>query len=304
MTIQTTCFFKSLRAKFLAVALLFLLNLSSLSAQISVTLSGTLCTGTYSLASNGIINGKNSYLGSFSGLPMTVSWSTANTRWELTSSSLGLLFYNNTNSSPEPPCYDNGTWIAVSTCIGTTLTASSGSCAPLPIELYRFSVKNGANTNLLTWETASEIKNRGFDIERSNDGLAWQTLGFVAAKGANSTYVFTDKSPLSVSYYRLHQIDFDETSDYSKIVVVKNGNAKTSILVFPNPTTTGVLTIQGLSGEKTDISITNVYGQTVFQQTATTESTVLTVKNILAKGVYFVHFRDNQTTLTRKISVE
>jgi hypothetical protein len=304
MTIQTTCFSNLLRAKFLAAALLILLNLSSSSAQISVTLSGVLCNGTYSLALNGVINGRNSYLGSYLGLPMNVSWSTTNSRWELTSNSLGLLFYNTTNSSPEPPCYNNGTWVSVNTCAGTTLTASTGNCAPLPIELYRFSVKNGANSNNLTWQTASEVNNKGFDIERSNDGLTWQTLSFMAGKGPNSTYEFTDKAPLSVSYYRLRQIDFDEKFDFSKIIVVKNGNAKSSILVFPNPNTTGNLTIQGLTGEKTDISITNIYGQTVFQQTVTTESTVLTVKNVLAKGVYFVHVKNNQTFSTQKISVE
>jgi Secretion system C-terminal sorting domain len=304
MTTQTTCFSHLLRAKLLAVALLFLLNWSKSSAQISVTLTGPLCNGTYSLTANGVVNGKNSYIGSYSGLPMTLSWSTVSSRWELGSSLLGVLFYNNATSSPEPPCHNNGTWVGFNSCVSTTLTASTGNCAPLPIELYHFSVKNGANVNSLTWQTASEVKNKGFDIERSNDGLAWQTLSFMAAKGPNSTYEFTDKAPLSVSYYRLRQVDFDEKFDFSKIIVVKNAYAKSPILVFPNPNKTGILNIQGLTGEKTAISITNIYGQTVFQQTTSNESVALTVKNILAKGVYFVHVKDNQTFSTQKISVE
>jgi hypothetical protein len=126
----------------------------------------------------------------------------------------------------------------------------------------------------------------------------------VAAKGNNSTYSFTDKEPLTMSYYRLRQMDFDGQSDYSKVVTAKSTNSKSSISVFPNPNTEGVIHIQGLSGDRADIAITNIYGQTVFEQMVTTESVALNVKNVLSSGVYFVNVKANNIVLTQKISLQ
>ena len=77
---------------------------------------------------------------------------------------------------------------------------------------------------VLNWSTATEINNRGFNIERSNDGSNWSTVGFVGGKGTTSEtsdYIFVDNKVNSGSYsYRLKQIDFDGSSSYSKVVNV------------------------------------------------------------------------------------
>ena len=93
----------------------------------------------------------------------------------------------------------------------------------LPIELLDFKGKyispfggQGAG-NLLTWATANEVNNKGFEVERLMLKGDWETLGFVAPqppKGENRAYTFLDTRvtpPLGVGglYYRLRQIDND-----------------------------------------------------------------------------------------------
>jgi hypothetical protein len=139
----------------------------------------------------------------------------------------------------------------------------------LPIELLSFEGKALEKSNLLTWRTASETQNKGFDIERSTDGSRFEKIGFVAGNGATSQtqrYTFEDSSPLErlgeVLYYRLKQLDFDGRFEYSKIIAIaqKGDNA---VSIFPNPSK-GVFTLSGLKNiEDEQISIVNSIGQNI-----------------------------------------
>ncbi|NUN10003.1 MAG: immune inhibitor A [Ignavibacteriaceae bacterium] len=86
----------------------------------------------------------------------------------------------------------------------------------VPVELISFSATVSNDNVILDWTTASELNNKGFNIDRSADGITWENLSFIAGAGTyNSTrsYNFTDKSPYSgESYYRLTQLDYDGTS--------------------------------------------------------------------------------------------
>jgi Concanavalin A-like lectin/glucanases superfamily/Secretion system C-terminal sorting domain/Ig-like domain CHU_C associated len=113
--------------------------------------------------------------------------------------------------------------------------------APLPLELLRFTGKNTAEGNILTWETANEVNTKGFNIERSMEHGQWLILGFLPTKGAAAWYDFTDPNPFSVSYYRLRQIDNGGKETFSKIISLSN-STKASLKVYPNPAT-DVLTV-------------------------------------------------------------
>ncbi|MEM6771583.1 MAG: T9SS type A sorting domain-containing protein, partial [Bacteroidota bacterium] len=91
----------------------------------------------------------------------------------------------------------------------------------------------------LEWITATEISNAGFEIQRSRCGNKWESIGFVEGQGNSITsvpYFFTDQSPFPGSnYYRLKQLNFDETFAFSETVsvdVIEVG----AITVYPNPT--------------------------------------------------------------------
>jgi hypothetical protein len=141
----------------------------------------------------------------------------------------------------------------------------------LPIQLLSFEGKALEKSNLLTWRTASETQNKGFDIERSTDGSRFEKIGFVAGSGTTSQtqrYTFEDnitKSPLwgfRGLYYRLKQLDEDGRFEYSKIVAItqKGDNA---VSVFPNPSK-GIFTLSGLKNiEDEQISIVNSIGQNI-----------------------------------------
>ncbi|MCB0749133.1 MAG: T9SS type A sorting domain-containing protein, partial [Ignavibacteriae bacterium] len=100
----------------------------------------------------------------------------------------------------------------------------------LPVELTTFSALTEENKVELNWETATEVNNYGFEIERqkAEDGnrtLAWEKIGFVEGHGNSNSpkvYSYKDNSVVSGSYYyRLKQIDIDGAFEYSDVVEVK-----------------------------------------------------------------------------------
>jgi len=115
-----------------------------------------------------------------------------------------------------------------------SLTATS----TLPVHFISFTATPATAGCLLKWETSDEINNRGFYIERSANGITWETIGFIAATtdGGNSHhYQFTDAKPATgINHYRLKQADLDGKYEYSIIRNVQyqySGSAS----VFPNP---------------------------------------------------------------------
>jgi len=114
----------------------------------------------------------------------------------------------------------------------------------LPVELLAFTASVKNSEVQLFWSTASELNNRGFEIERSvNDNNGFVTVGFVDGKGSTTEinyYSFLDNPQLSgvnQIHYRLKQVDFDGTFSYSDIVNVSYDVPAKFVLSqnFPNP---------------------------------------------------------------------
>ena len=109
--------------------------------------------------------------------------------------------------------------------VGLTLGFQiTDSAAPLAVQLTSFTAEASAAASvLLRWTTASEENNREFAIERSSDGKLFSTVGSVAGHGTSSTahtYSYADKQlPASTTtlYYRLRQVDFDGTTNFSPV---------------------------------------------------------------------------------------
>ena len=129
----------------------------------------------------------------------------------------------------------------------------------LPVELLDFSGKNTEGGNLLTWTTANEQTNKGFQVERLNSLGNWDVLGFKTANTKASTYEFTDNAPLSTSYYRLRQIDNDGKETLSKVISI-NTKGSSKLKAYPS-VTTGILTIE--TTEIAEYQIFNLLGQQV-----------------------------------------
>jgi len=142
---------------------------------------------------------------------------------------------------------------------------------PLPVEMLSFAgiVKNGHVE--LKWQTATEIQNKGWDIERFVPGTnAWQRIGFVEGKG-NSTsaneYVFTDMNLISTStvQYRLKQVDKDGNYKYTNTITIRFGkDGSVRLNIFPNPSKDNIAANLNLETKaEVNISVYNNVGQFV-----------------------------------------
>ncbi len=140
--------------------------------------------------------------------------------------------------------------------------------APAPVELLNFDVtpveKNAVH---LAWETASEHNNNYFEVQRSTDTHNWTALEKVSSQNSNAqynqSYTYTDQRPAKgVNYYRLRQVDFDGSFEYSKVVQARIGLVP-EIYVSPNPAGETVsLTLETTDVETdTHVQILDAYGR-------------------------------------------
>ncbi|HSD62412.1 MAG TPA: YCF48-related protein, partial [Ignavibacteriaceae bacterium] len=134
----------------------------------------------------------------------------------------------------------NGTAVGSS---GTILRTTNGG-GIIPVELTSFNAYAGENGVTLSWQTATETNNRGFEVQRSEIGgqkSGWEKIGFVNGSGTTTeqmSYTFIDnKVERGTYYYRLKQVDFDGTFKYSNEIEV---NTSTPLVFnleqnYPNP---------------------------------------------------------------------
>jgi hypothetical protein len=111
----------------------------------------------------------------------------------------------------------------------------------IPVELISFAGITSGNNIQLNWCTATELNNAGFEIYRRNPSSDWIKIGFVEGNGTSTElneYNFTDNNVTSGKYvYRLKQIDFDGTFEYSNLVEVEISTPTKFSLEqnYPNP---------------------------------------------------------------------
>ena len=108
----------------------------------------------------------------------------------------------------------------------------------LPVELISFDGENLENKNHIFWKTISETNNAYFILEKSKDGVHWNSISQIEGKGTTneaSSYEYFDENNISnISYYRLLQVDFDGNSTPSQIIAISNEDYS-NMIVYPNP---------------------------------------------------------------------
>ena len=181
----------------------------------------------------------------------------------------------------------------------------------LPVTFASFSGKKEGRNNILSWSTANELNNKGFEILRSADGKNFSSIGFEASKNNTSTtatnYSFVDEKVLSgANYYQLKQIDKDGKSSLSNIVVLKSNTNKLEIsTVYPNPANDKLnAIISSDKEEKVTVSITDLAGKVVSsQQVVTSNGSTNVFFNLqgLSKGAYLLRLT---STKNNEIQIE
>jgi hypothetical protein len=177
---------------------------------------------------------------------------------------------------------------------------------PLPIDLVSFTGECLPNQIRLNWETASEINNDYFSIERSNDGINWSEIGKIYADGNSSSsrkYFLDDfKRYNEISYYRLKQHDFSGISRGYSPISVKNCFDRNEVLsIYPNPAKNVInINFNGKLEEITNTSIIDFFGRNIHQSLI--YQSVINTENF-EDGIYFLHLMLKSGTLTTKFLI-
>lgn len=178
----------------------------------------------------------------------------------------------------------------------------------LPVSLLNFTANNLSNNALLTFQTASEINNSGFLIQRSFNGYQFDSIGFVKGNGNSnqlSNYRYFDYQPTKgldgVVYYRLKQVDYDGRSELSEIKAVYFMGQNSIFKIYPNPVT-DILTIESTTSETFTLQLYNLSGQLQLSKTFS-EKDQIDLSNI-SQGVYYIRIWNEYSSIVRKIVVQ
>jgi len=216
--------------------------------------------------------------------------------------------------------FPNTSWIAVIDPFGTPtyefghedFLNPSMIVGATPVELTSFTairIKEGVT---LLWETATEVNNYGFDIERSVDGRNWNKLWFVEGHGNSNSpksYSFIDNELISRKIeYRLKQIDTDGSFEYSDVVeVLVDGQTEFKLVQnFPNPFNPSTVIRYSLpEASEVNLSVFNSLGQEVVnlineRQEAGRFNITFNAAN-LPSGIYYYSIRANNYYSVKKM---
>ena len=167
----------------------------------------------------------------------------------------------------------------------------------VPVELTSFKANVNESGVSLDWSTATEINNSGFQVERSS-GNSFEVIGFVGGHGTTTeiqNYSYLDNTVKSGTYtYRLKQIDFDGTFEYSNEIEVDFAGVTEFALAqnYPNPfNPSTVINFSLAVDSKVSLKIFDVLGQEVATlvngQLAAGSHPISFNASLLNSGVYF-----------------
>jgi hypothetical protein len=193
---------------------------------------------------------------------------------------------------------------------------------PVPVELISFRADFSENNVTLSWQTATETNNYGFQVERGQKN--WIQIGFMQGNGTTTqpmSYTFTDRNVEAGHYqYRLKQIDFDGSYTYSDIVEVEIQSPMNFSLEqnYPNPfnPTTKIkftipVTLSEVEGSLVTLKVYDVLGNEIATLINEAKSTgnyqvefdaVGTSRDLsLSSGIYFYKLQAGNFIQTKKM---
>ena len=204
-----------------------------------------------------------------------------------------------------------------------SLNAQTKPDHTLPVELIYFFSEIYEDSVLLKWGTATEVSNYGFDIERATNNFNFQTIGFVEGSGNSNSpkhYTFSDSlvEMTGIVYYRLKQIDFIGSFEYSDTVIVnfassitlESSNIPSQFNVsnnYPNPFNPGTkMNFELPSRQILKINLYDIGGKLV-KEIVSQEFLPGTYQlyidfSAYSSGIYFVRFESQKNVVTKRIA--
>ena len=197
-------------------------------------------------------------------------------------------------------------------CFGKSVKKLLPTPEALPVKLVSFTAKRNKETVHLTWKTAMELNNSGFDIQRKMGNGEWKTIAFMfsQANSGNSSstlsYEYNDVNPTKgTSQYRLRQVDIDTRSTLSEIRSVRGLEQASQSLIYPNPSTDGkVNIIFDDHSSRYNITISDITGRVIKQYQNIADNSLLV--DGLQNGIYTLQITNTTTgeTTVQKVIVK
>lgn len=240
---------------------------------------------------------------------VTVQWNAADELSGFARANSYVAFYNGTTWMSTVASAATGSNPYTQTRSGITSFSAFGvgSGGTLPVELISFNGKRISEKVQLNWATASEINNDYFVIERSAHNKMFEAIGDRVKGAGNSNVVnqyqifdnealgFATQNDVKTIYYRLRQVDFDGTINYSKVISVSMNQETTAFdaSVYPNPFNGTInVTVSTNNTANTHIEVVDINGKTVYSETLGTLSgnSIYTITNLdkIPAGMYFI----------------
>lgn len=188
------------------------------------------------------------------------------------------------------------------TNFGLSGTSSNWVNGPsvLPVKLSSFQARAQEKSVQLEWRTSSETNNQGFEVLHSSDALQWQALGFVEGYGATAegrAYSFQHLNPGSTgNYYRLRQVDFDGSFEFSKVVFVVLEGVGIRPQIFPT-FTRGMVKIENYGEVLPEVSVFNTNGQLLMTAKRSNQVDL----SALRAGMYLVQVKSKTGIVTQRV---
>ncbi|WP_113638143.1 T9SS type A sorting domain-containing protein [Nubsella zeaxanthinifaciens] len=173
--------------------------------------------------------------------------------------------------------------------------------APLPVTLTSFDASLVKGQSTLTWGTAAETNNKGFELYRATEGTDFKKIDFIAAKSSNGnsatalTYTYVDRTAKAgVNYYKLKQLDLDGKSEtFEKVVSVDVKLSTANVVVYPNPATSYVnVNLADDDYKNVKYDLFDLTGKKVLSEVAKASQQDVSVAALPA-GVYYLKITKN-----------
>lgn len=176
-----------------------------------------------------------------------------------------------------------------------------GELVILPNQLIDFTMRRDGDSRLIEWTTENESLTKEFQVERSADGIHFQTIGTVKAKnlpGINF-YTFTDKgTSVGKAFYRLKTLDLDGQFTFSTLLKSIESSRTAGLQVYPNPSK-GIFSIILPDASPANIRIVDLSGRPIMEKSTKSQAISFDTGNI-APGLYLIIiFQKGETTTDR-----
>jgi hypothetical protein len=168
----------------------------------------------------------------------------------------------------------------------------------LPVTLLNFTGQRQNGRIVLNWSTSNETTTAGFEVQRSDDGINFSTIGLVKAKGISSSvqhYSYSDNSSAASVNYRLKIIDQDGSNQYSHTISITPGEAAQSISVV-NPFSNVIeLKLAKTPASTIEVYLFDLSGRLIGTEAFSNQDHALlhfnNKLNTLSKGVYLLDIK-------------